>query len=128
LIFFGFTNCVDECPLTMAHLKQALELLGDNSQNVQVVMVSTDPVRDTPEAMKEFLGKFSPAFVGIPGAQAELAKIWSEYGVEVQDGGETHSSFTYVIDKSGRLRLTLDPDTVPEDITTDLQILLAEKQ
>lgn len=67
LIFFGFTNYVDECPLTMAKLKLTLESLGDQSQNVVVAMVSTDPVRDTPQAMQDFLGKFSSGFVGLPG-------------------------------------------------------------
>ena len=67
LLFFGFTNCVDECPLTMAHIKLALEMLGDGAQDVQVVLVSTDPVRDTPQVLQDFLGKFNPAFLGITG-------------------------------------------------------------
>ena len=127
LVFFGFTNCVAECPLTMAHLKLAVEALGANAKEVQVVMVSTDPVRDTPQAMKEFIEKFNPAFIGIPGSTADLQKIWSAYGVLVEDGGETHSSFTYVIDKTGNIRETFSPDTTPEDITADLKVLLAEK-
>src|SRR5215216_3287408 len=51
LLFFGYVNCPDECPLTMAHLKLARERLGDHAKDVQVVMVSTDPVRDTPQAL-----------------------------------------------------------------------------
>lgn len=127
LIFFGFTNCVDECPLTMAKLKQSLESLGEASQDVKVLMVSTDPVRDTPQAMQDFLGKFNPEFLGLPGTTDQLASIWSDYGVVVLDGGETHSSYIYAIDKNGKLRLTLDTDLTPEDIASDLKILLAEK-
>lgn len=126
LIFFGFTNCVDECPLTMAHIKLALDSLGERAQDVQVVLVSTDPVRDTPQALKEYLDKFNPSFVGIPGTVDQLKKVWDAYGVTVLDGGETHSSFTYVIDKSGTLRVTFEPETSPEDIAHDLDILLAE--
>jgi protein SCO1/2 len=126
LVFFGFTNCVDECPLTMAHIKLALESLGDQAKNVQVVLVSTDPVRDTPQALQDFLGKFDPSYLGIPGTVDELKMIWNEYGVTVLDGGETHSSFTYVIDKSGSLRLNFDPETSPEDMASDIKILLAE--
>jgi protein SCO1 len=126
LVFFGFTNCVDECPLTMANIKQAREILGDGAKDVQVVLVSTDPVRDTPQALQDFLGKFDKSFLGIPGSVDDLKKIWNEYGVEVLDGGETHSSFTYVIDKGGSLRLKFDPETTPEDIASDLKILLAE--
>lgn len=126
LIFFGFTNCVDECPLTMAHIKLALDALDERAQNVQVVLVSTDPVRDTPQILKEYLGKFNPAFVGIPGSFDQLKKVWDAYGVTVLDGGETHSSLTYVVDKSGDLRVTFDPETSPEDIAHDLGIILAE--
>lgn len=127
LLYFGYTNCPNDCPLTMAHLKLALELLGTRARDVQVVMVSTDPARDTPEAMKAFLGKFNPNFLGLPGTPDELAKAWKDYGVTVLDNGETHSNFTYVIDQKGNLHLTFIPDTSPEDIASDLKILLAER-
>lgn len=127
VIFFGFTNCPDVCPLTAANLKQALEIMGDRAQNVQVVMVSTDPVRDTPQAIKEFLGKFHPDFVGIPGTVESLSRIWDDYGVMVLHAGETHSSFIYVVDQTGNLRLTFTPETSPNDIASDLNVLLAEQ-
>jgi protein SCO1/2 len=126
LVFFGFTNCPDECPLTAAHLKQALEVIGDRAQDVRVVMVSTDPVRDTPQAVKEFLGKFNPDFVGIPGSEEDLSRIWNDYGVMVLHAGETHSSFIYVVDQTGNLRLTFTAETSPDDIASDLNILLTE--
>jgi len=126
LVFFGFTNCVDECPLTLAHLKLALEALGNDAGRVQVLMVSTDPVRDTPQALHNFMNKFNPAFLGIPGTVDELSGVWEEYGVTVLDGGETHSSFTYVVDKQGNLRLHFDPEMAPEDIASDLKVILSE--
>lgn len=126
LVSFGFTNCIDECPLTLAHIKLALEILGDSAKDVQVVLVSTDPVRDTPQALQDFLGKFDPSYIGIPGTVDELTKIWNDYGVVVEDGGETHSSFTYIVDQKGNLRLTFAPEALPEDIASDLKILLAE--
>jgi len=126
LVFFGFTNCVDECPLTMAKLKQTLAGLGDKSQDVVVAMVSTDPARDSSKAMQGFLGKFNPDFLGIPGNVDQLKPIWDAYGVTVLDGGETHSSYIYAIDKSGKLRLLMDSDRTPADIANDLNILLAE--
>lgn len=113
--------------MTAAHLKLALETLGTDAQDVQVVLVSTDPVRDTPQMLKDFLGKFNPSFLGVTGTMDELTKTWDAYGIEVLFGGETHSSFTYVIDKAGNLRLKIDAETVPEDIASDLKILLAEK-
>jgi len=127
LLFFGFTNCVDVCPLTLAHLKLALESLGESSDRVRVVMISTDPVRDSRKALHDFLGKFNPEFLGITGSMDELSKIWNDYGVTVLDGGETHSSYTYVIDQQGNLRLHFAPDMAPEDIASDLKILLADE-
>jgi len=127
VLYFGYTNCQNECPLTMAHLKEALDVLGGQSKDIQVLMISTDPARDTQSALKEFLGKFNPTFLGLTGTPAELAKAWSDYGVTVLDNGETHSNFIYVIDRAGNLRLTFLPDTPPDDEAADLRILLAEK-
>ena len=127
LVFFGFSHCVNECPATMAIIRQALETVGDPSKDVEVVMVSTDPATDTPESMKEFMGRFNPKFLGLLGTPDELAKAWQDYGVTVLDGGETHSSFTYVVDKKGNLRETFLPDTNPDNVASDLKVLLAEK-
>src|SRR5512140_1897668 len=57
LLYFGYTNCPDECPLTMAHLKLAVDQAGADGQNVRVAMITTDPKRDNPQALKAFLGK-----------------------------------------------------------------------
>jgi protein SCO1/2 len=126
LVFFGFSNCVDECPATLALIRQALDTVGDTSKDVVVVMVSTDPVNDTSQSMKEFMERFNPAFLGLLGTPDELAKAWQDYGVAVLDGGETHSSLTYVVDKKGNLRETFSPDTSSDDMASDLKVLLAE--
>ncbi len=126
VLYFGYTNCTTECPLTMAHLKEATDLIGAQSKDVQVVMISTDPVRDTPQAMKDFLGKFSPSFTGLTGTPDELGKIWKAYGVTVADGGETHSYFVYMIDRKGDFRETFLPDSSPADIASDLRLLINE--
>jgi protein SCO1 len=126
ILYFGYTNCPDECPLTMAHLKQAMDILGNKSNDVKVVMITTDPMRDTPEAMKTFLGKFSPAFIGLVGTSDEVAKVWKDYGVTVENGGATHSYFVYMIDRAGNFRETFMPDSLPADIAGDTQLLLKE--
>jgi protein SCO1 len=126
-LYFGYTNCPDECPLTMALLKQALEILGDSADEVQVAMITTDPARDTPQALADFMAKFNPTFLGLTGSPDELAGVWKDYGVTVLNGGETHSNFIYVIDRAGNLRLTFLPDTPPEDAASDLKILLSEQ-
>jgi len=124
LLYFGYVNCPDECPLTMAHVKLARNELGDEASNVQVVMVSTDPVRDTPEALAEFMGKFDPSFLGLTGTPEALQKVWKDYGVAVEHGGETHSTFLFVIDPRGDIRETLLPETEPADIASDARLLL----
>ena len=127
LLYFGYVNCPDECPLTMAHIKLALQSLGDRAKDVQVVMVSTDPARDTPQALKDFMDHFDPSFLGLTGTPAELQKAWKDYGVTVENGGETHSTYLYVIDPSGNVRETFLPDTEPKDIATDVGLLLKEQ-
>ena len=127
LLYFGYVNCPDECPLTMAHLKLARESLGERANDVQVAMVSTDPVRDTPQALKDFMGHFDPSFLGLTGTRAELQRVWRGYGVAVEDGGETHSVFLYVIDPAGNVRETFLPDAEPKDIAADVSLLLKGK-
>lgn len=126
VLYFGYTNCTTECPLTMAHLKLATDALGDKVADVRIVMVSTDPARDTPQAMKDFLGKFSPNFIGLVGAPRELAQVWKEYGVSVEDGGQTHSYLVYLIDRAGNFRETFLPDSLPADEAADMLVLLRE--
>ena len=127
LVYFGYTNCPDECPLTMAHIKLALESLGDRAKNVQVLMVSTDPARDTKDALKKFMGSFNPTFLGLTGSPEELQKVWHDYGVTVLDSGETHSNFLYVVDRTGNIRETLLPSSEPDKISSDVSLLLKEK-
>ena len=126
LVFFGFSNCVDECPATIAKFKQALITVGEGAKDVVVVMVSTDPVRDTPGSMKAFMEKFNPTFLGLLGTPDQLSKSWEDYGVQVLDGGETHTSLTYVVDKKGILRETISTEASPDDIAADVKVLLAE--
>lgn len=127
LLYFGFTNCPHECPLTMAHLKLALEQLGDSSKDVQVLMVSTDPARDNQQTLKDFLGKFNPTFLGLTGSPEELQKVWKDYGVTVMNGGETHSVYLYVVDPAGDIRETLRLEAEPKDIAADVRLLLRGK-
>jgi protein SCO1 len=121
LLFFGYSHCTTECPATMAVLAKVRSILGSQADKIQVIFVATDPAGDTPQAVGEFLSRFDPTFMGATGTQAQLQSVWAAYGVTVLDGGETHSSYTYLIDPQGNLRMTYAYPGSPEGIAADLQ-------
>ncbi len=123
LLYFGYTNCTSECPATMGTLMVVHDQLKEQAGKIRVLFVTTDPGRDTPSAIKEFLNRFDSTFVGFTGSPAELEKVWKEYGVIVLDNGESHSTFVYLIDPDGKLRLTYPVDTSVEDYLADLKLL-----
>lgn len=131
-IFFGYTSCPDICPTTMAELNQAMGRLGDRSDRVQVLFVTVDPERDTPQRVQEYVDHFNPAFIGLSGSEAELAKVWSDYGVfrEIVKGISAagylvdHTARVTVIDQQGNLRISFPFDASVEDIVHDLNLLI----
>lgn len=133
-LFFGYTSCPDICPTTMAELKQALEQLGTEADQVQVLFVTVDPQRDTPERVQEYVNHFNPNFIGLSGTEPELAKAWSDYGVfrEIVDGTSAagylvnHTARVTLIDQQGNLRVSFPFDTPVEDVVHDLNLLLRQ--
>jgi protein SCO1/2 len=131
-LFFGYTSCPDICPTTMAELNQALDQLGDQADQVQVLFVTVDPQRDTPERVQEYVDHFNPNFIGLSGPELALAKVWNDYGVfrQVVEGTSAagylvdHTARVRVIDQQGNLRLSFPFDTPLEDIVHDLDLLL----
>ena len=131
-LFFGYTSCPDICPTTMAELNQALGELGDQADQVQVLFVTVDPERDTPERMQEYVNHFNPDFIGLSGSEADLAKVWNSYGVfrEVVEGTSAagylvnHTARVTLIDQQGNLRVSFPVDTPVEDVVHDLKLLL----
>ena len=131
-LFFGYTSCPDVCPTTMAELNQALEKMGDQADQVQVLYVTVDPERDSPERVQQYVSQFNPTFIGLSGSEAELAKVWNDYGVfrEIVEGSSAagylvdHTARVTVIDQDGNLRLSFPFDTPVEDVVHDLKLLL----
>jgi len=132
LLFFGYTACPDVCPTTLAELNMALNAIPEKADSVQVVFVSVDPERDTPQLVQEYVGRFNPSFIGLSGSQEELEKIWKDYGVfrETVQGDSAmgyivnHTARVTLIDADGNLRLSYGFDTPVEDIVNDLELLL----
>lgn len=133
LLFFGYTSCPDVCPTTMADLKRALDNLSSkNLEQVQVVFVTVDPKRDTPERVQEYADHFNTDFIGLSGSEEELAKVWNAYGIYrmevpgVSAAGYSvdHTARITMIDKDGTMRVSFGFDTSVEDFIHDIQLLL----
>ena len=132
ILGFGFTHCPEICPTTLAKLAKARKQMGSAAKDVQVVYVTVDPERDTPEQMRGYLALFDPTFVGGTGKPAQLAKVFKEYGITATryDGrapgeyGFEHSSFVYLIDREGRIRAMAPYGKSADDIAHDAAILL----
>lgn len=128
---FGFTSCPDVCPVTLATLAAAHKKLGERRGEVQVVYVTVDPGRDDPERMRTYLEKFDASFLGGTGTAEQLEAVRNEYGIaarRVAKGGSyafDHSSYTYLIDRSGRLRALMPYGSSSDAYVHDLSILLA---
>jgi len=131
-LFFGFTHCPDICPTTMADLAAAMKLMGGNSDEVQVLFVTVDPERDTPEVLAQFVPSFDSRFVGLTGTVEEIdqvAKAFKIFYARQQEPGQTgysfdHSAGVYVYDKQGKIRIYLKYGQKPVEIAHDLSRLL----
>lgn len=132
LLYFGYTFCPDVCPTTLNTVNKALELMGDKAQDVQLVMVSVDPERDTPEVLARYLSNFNPSFIGLSGSPEQLAAAATPFGIfyEKHEGSAAtgylvdHTASVMVLDQEGRLRLVIPFQTPAEDIAADLKQLL----
>ncbi|MEA2003077.1 MAG: SCO family protein [Actinomycetota bacterium] len=128
LLYFGYTFCPDICPASLAELADAIEVLGDDGDMVQVVMVSVDPARDTPEVLGTYVDHFDPSFVGMTGTDAEIADVAARYNIfyEAQEGSAAtgylvdHWSGVMVIDPDGKLVELLSFGTSGELIAADV--------
>jgi protein SCO1/2 len=132
-VFFGYTHCPDVCPTTLSDFAAALRQLGPEAERVQVLFVTVDPQRDTPDLLKQFVPAFNPHFLGMVTDTETLKKLAQEYKVvyqqtsvkAVDDYLIDHSAGTYVYDPQGNLRLLMPYGSSPDAIAQDLKILLA---
>jgi protein SCO1/2 len=108
LMYFGYTNCPDICPITLASAARAREAMGSAGEGLQVLMVTVDPQRDTLELLDEYVGYFDPSFLGVGGSEEELDRVATLYGIYVKRGEGTPES-GYTVDHTGSL-MAIDPD------------------
>ncbi len=137
LLFFGYTNCPDACPITLAQFKQIRGTLGADAARVRFVFVTVDPARDTPAQMKQYLANFDPTFIGLTAAPETLAQVYHAYGISVEKimpsehaqhgmpGMVAHTSSVFLLDDQGQVRL-IYTDIPWQDVATDLRFFLTK--
>jgi protein SCO1/2 len=135
LIYFGYIFCPDICPATLANVGQALRSMSESqAEDVQLLMISLDPERDTPEKLAEYVAHFHPSFIGVTGSQEQLAEVTSLYGIfyEKHVGSAAsgylidHTASLLVIDREGYLKLVFPFGVTSKEIADDLKYMLKQ--
>jgi protein SCO1/2 len=133
IVEFGYTYCQEVCPITLAHLTEAYKKLGSAASGVQLIYVTVDPARDSPERLREHLAAFNPGFLGATGTPDELQAVQKAYGVVAKQVvspnpalgyAVDHSSSLFLVDRQGKLRGLVPFGTPVDDIVHDLEFLL----
>jgi len=130
VVFFGYTSCPDVCPLTLTHLTRAFGLMGEDGKSIQVLLITVDPRRDTPERLRSYLANFHPSFLGLTGSEDEIRSVASAFGASFSRAGEgedytvDHTARSFVIDREGKIVLTFPVSSTPEEMAKDLTRLL----
>ena len=126
MVFFGFTQCPAVCPTALARAAQIKKLLGKDGDIFQVIFITIDPERDTPEIIDAYVKAFDPSFVALSGTLEETAEVAKEFGVfyEKIPTGDTytmsHTATSFVFDSRGNLRLGLSPSLSAKQCAEDL--------
>jgi protein SCO1/2 len=136
LIFFGYTNCPDVCPITLTTYARIRARLGQQADNVHFIFITVDPERDTVEQIRTHLAHFDPAIIGLTGSRTELEPVWKDYGVfqsqheatDLEHYDVDHSSRIYAVDAQGNWRMTYPAEMEWQAIASDVQHLLNEAQ
>ncbi|RJP50748.1 MAG: SCO family protein [Anaerolineaceae bacterium] len=134
LLYFGYTFCPDICPATLANVGQALRELGNDAGDAQLIMISLDPERDTPEKLAKYTAHFHPSFIGVTGSPEQLAEVASLYGIFYQktEGSAAsgylidHTATLLVIDRDGYLKLVFPFGVTVPEIADDLKYMLRQ--
>ena len=132
VLFFGYTHCPDVCPTTLVAVAGAMKTLGDDAARVQVLFVTLDPERDTPQVLAQYVPAFDPGFLGLSGDAAATQRAAKEFRIfyEKRSGSAPgaytvdHSAQSYVLDTQGRVRLFVRNDRIAQDLAEDLRTLL----
>lgn len=132
VVFFGFTQCPDVCPTSLAELAEVKKLLGPDGDKLQAIFITVDPERDTPELLKAYMGNFDPSFVALRPTLEQLPGVAKDFKIYYKKvDGKTPTSYTmdhsagsYIFDGKGRVRLYNRYGSGAEALTSDIRLLL----
>ena len=132
VLFFGFTQCPDVCPTTLSDMAQVKKKLGAQAEQLQVLLVTLDPQRDTPAVLSQYVPGFDPSFLGLSGTPEAIAQTAKEFKVFYQKvAGKTATSYTvdhtaasFVFDPQGRVRLFLRYGLGVDESVADIKRLM----
>ncbi len=127
LVFFGYTHCPDVCPTELQNMSDVIGKLGPDAKQIAPIFISVDPARDTPRAVADYVGNFSPQIIGLTGTQDEVASAAKAYRVYFKKAGGSqgnyfvdHSAFIYLMDRNGKyithFMFNAPADTVVKEI------------
>lgn len=130
MLYFGFVQCPDVCPTALTRAAAVMERLGPRAGDLQVVFVTVDPERDTPELLREYMAAFHPSFLALTGNAeqiAQTAKDFRAFYKKVPTGSSytmDHTALSYLFDRQGRIRVALRHEQTADDYTADVLALL----
>lgn len=133
-VFFGFTQCPDVCPTTLTEMTRVKQLLGTDGGRFQVILITVDPGRDTPQVLEAYMRNFDPQHLALVPSEQQLAKVTKEFKIYFKKvEGKTptgysmdHSAGIYIFDPRGRARLYAPYGLKPEELASDVRMLLRE--
>jgi protein SCO1/2 len=134
MLFFGFTQCPDVCPTTLARATEIKRLLGADGDKLQVVFVTVDPERDTGPLLAEYMRAFDPTFVAVRGNLEQTAKAAKDFKIfyrKVPSGSSytmDHTALTYIFDAKGQIRLAVKHEETAQQVAADLRLLMQPKK
>lgn len=131
LLYFGYTHCVDICPLTLATVSAALDELGKRGESIVPVFISVDPERDTPKVLQDYVERFSPRIVGLTGSETQLQSVVKAFHVSARRQAPNgsgylidHSSLLYFMDGHNHLVGMIPVDASAHQIASELRRFL----
>jgi len=129
LIYFGYTNCPDICPVVMSKYAYLKNELGDKSEKVEMIIITTDPNTDTPKVLNEYIKKYDERIIGVTGEYEEVEEVWKKFKIPVRsskhDGmNMAHFSLIIVTDKNHSMKFALTPEMSKEEYLESVKSLL----